>query len=265
MAYDLSVKQFLGNAPGFLSRQVAPRYMIKDQLFYNFTKLYKEKSKSFSIKVFRKESDYYRVWIKVPSSKNNVLFDVIFDLKFDTGRSHIINGKMSVFSNSPAWIFTYAYVFNQNDVIPDDLKDFVSDKALTEAPEVSNSTEQFGFEKVTYFAMLYMQQILHIQSKYSLLKYVTKEKENWSEVKNLQSDEKLAEYGKATAEHREIAKVEKAKEAAERKAELVKQPKVDGQPKSSEHPNRLYANGIRVSKSSSTKTRVSKKPRTGRK
>lgn len=252
---DLTIKQYLGNAPGFYSRQVAPRYMIKDQLTYNFLKLFKEKPRMFGVKIWKKSDYLYRVWVKVPSSKYDILYDIVADITFDQNRSYFDYGKIQLYTNSPAWVYTYAHVFFKDDLIPTDLLQYVSEKAKEQPPKKTNPKEDTGFEKVTYFAFLFLTKVLGIKSKYDLVKFLAADKEDWTDVKNFQTDEKMAEYN---LKKREFSETVDKKAIAKKAAEPLADPET----------MRHYMGKTRVSKapvSGQNKIRVARKPRTGRK
>ena len=253
---ELTIKQYLGNAPGFYSRQVAPRYMIKDQMLFNFLTLFRDKPRHFGVKVWKKSEYLYRVWVKVPSSKYDMTYDIVADITFKEGRSYFDYGEIKLYTNSPAWVYTYAYVFNQDGLIPDDLLKYVSVKAIEEAPKKTNPSQNTGFEKITYFAFLFLTKALLIKSKYDLANFIAADKEDWDDVKNFQTDEKMAEYNELKREHKDTT--DKKAEAKKANAPLV----------AANDMKRYMSNGVRVAKparSSTAKTRVARKPRTGKK
>lgn len=63
---------------------------------------------------------------------------------------------MQLYSNSPSFIFTYCYVYNQAGMIIEKLKDKLPIEALTKFPEVRNPVGSFGYEKSTYIAAKYL-------------------------------------------------------------------------------------------------------------
>ena len=60
------------------------------------------------------------------------------------------------YANDPAFVYTYAYVFNKNDLFIEELKSKMSKKALNEKPDEKNPYMQVGYIKSIYFAYLMM-------------------------------------------------------------------------------------------------------------
>ena len=65
---------------------------------------------------------------------------------------------MKVFSNSPNFTFTYAYVFNKEGFVIDWMKSRMSQRSLNEEPVKRNPDQGFGFEKSIYFSILFFQE-----------------------------------------------------------------------------------------------------------
>lgn len=208
---NLTIKQLLGNAPGAFTRQVAPRYLIIAKLEQEFKTLVKKKKRSrFTATAFFINDTKVRVWIKVPSTKfEKISYDVILDLDFSES-NYLNNATVKYYTNSPAWMFTYAFVANENDYIIDELKDYVSEKALTEDPRITNPTTSFGFEKVTHFALLCLIEMKGIRVKNDLKRLVDRKLEfNPKDIKNFSTEDKLNEYELEKSESVKANKVNK--------------------------------------------------------
>ena len=63
---------------------------------------------------------------------------------------------MFLYSNSPSFIYTYCYVYNQKGLLIDKLKSKLPQMALTKFPEVRNPIGSLGYEKSTYIAARYL-------------------------------------------------------------------------------------------------------------
>jgi len=106
------------------------------------------------------DKNIYWAYIKVPSEVvHNFYYDVIF--KFTPTSStgfltDLFKFNVQFFSNDPNFMYTYAYVFNKNDLLIQELRSKLPKEALTKAPEEKNPTEQISYEKAIYFAYLVM-------------------------------------------------------------------------------------------------------------
>lgn len=110
--------------------------------------------------VDKKHDDYY-MHIKIPSEVvKDFYYDVVFKFSpsSDNVSSTLNKYNVFVFSNDPAFNFTYAYVFLKNGLVVKDLIPKLAKLSRKEAPKVTNPEEQVGYVKSLYFAYLYMQQ-----------------------------------------------------------------------------------------------------------
>lgn len=103
----------------------------------------------------------YIAHFKVPSETvNKFYYDVLFefstdsDVKGDGGDLFKYNCRF--FSNDPAFVYTYANVFNKDDLLISQLKSKMSKKALKDDAKVRNPGNNVGYVKTIYFAYLYM-------------------------------------------------------------------------------------------------------------
>jgi hypothetical protein len=91
------------------------------------------------------------------------MYDVVIHFspvnKEDINSNSINDYGVKVFSNSPAFTFTYTFVMNINGLLVDFLKKTkCSNPALTQAPKLRNPVEQYGFEKSIYYAALFIRE-----------------------------------------------------------------------------------------------------------
>lgn len=159
----MTMKQFLQNPSGSYSASFARRDLIIANLEDRFAKLYKNRRSDFKIKVFRggsQKNDFF-FWIQTPSEKyDKLVYDVVIQFIPTSVNSMsattIDNYAVKVFSNSLNFTFTYAYWYNQDDIIIPQLKNKLSAKSLTDKPVIKNNEGIYGFEKSVYFAMLFI-------------------------------------------------------------------------------------------------------------
>jgi hypothetical protein len=209
----LTLNQFLINPSGRHTAFLSSRESIIRDLQTRFFNLMK-KTKNLVFKVYKNKDDYI-FHFKIPSEKfiNELFYDVVLlftppDEQTKVDRN-ITRYEMKFFSNSPAFIFTYAYVLNSNDLLVDILKDKINKKALTEEPSQRNPVETLGFEKSCYFAGLYIKEN-NLLNKFQLDNNLFLFKEDDFKKKIKSDEKKLQEYNELKKEKiKEKSKVKK--------------------------------------------------------
>jgi hypothetical protein len=230
----LTFTDVLRNPAGKGSANVGRRSSIIDDLSARAGKLFKRKEPELTI---YEDGDSFIFHFIIPSEEEtyNIKYDVV--LKFspqteeDKDLRSVSEYGMEMFSNSPAFTFTYAYVTSQNNWLLTQLRDKISKLALTQAPKERNPGEQFGYEKSIFFSMLAMKEYsLNLKSRFD--KYMPIKKAiNWRDFSKTikSSDEKLKEYGQAkskalVAKKKAQAKA-KPKRPNQRLSQVKKRPK----------------------------------------
>lgn len=113
------------------------------------------------------KSDNLDVHLKLTSKSNGIEYDVIIEflnIRKIVG-DKIINGvfkdktEMKVFSNSPEFVFTYAYAFNKKGYIISRYRQLIGNKALNDAPKVKNPTSEIGMSTSIFYALKYLETI----------------------------------------------------------------------------------------------------------
>lgn len=160
MTFQQYVDNPLGRKNAAFSQRDAFRRMFTDK----FDKvLLREAGKiNFTLYV-DKSKDRYVVHIKVPSETvKDFYYDAVIMFYTDDPTMHSssnLNGYyVKFFSNDPAFVYTYLYVFLNNDLFFEDLKPKSSKLALTKKPSEKNPFGVPGYSKILYFAFLYMKQ-----------------------------------------------------------------------------------------------------------
>ena len=112
--------------------------------------------------LFRSGHDRFVIYIQMPSEKSKHLFyDVVieFTTKDDVSKKlgKLTPYKVRFFSNDPNFIYTFAYVYNKNNLIIPELVSKIGEKALKEKPKETNPNKMVGYVKSFYFAYIFMQ------------------------------------------------------------------------------------------------------------
>ena len=96
----------------------------------------------------------------VSSSNSDVIYDVVLDLY--TTNNHIANSfdlkeyNVRFFSNSPGFMFTYAYVYNNRKLLVPELINKFDVSVREEEPSKSNPTNAVGFDYTIFFCMYFL-------------------------------------------------------------------------------------------------------------
>ena len=199
---SLNLKQLLTNPTGRYSAYMSARYKIIEDLNNRYGKLIKKHSK-FKFHIYKQKTSYI-FWFRIPSENFDKLFyDVFIEFKPNIhciSDYTIENYDIKLFSNSPAFMFTYTYVLNDNKMIVQGLKDKCSKEALKNPPTMKNPVEVYGFEKSCYFACKFISDNKLInkneleQNKKNITKEIIRDKCKSQE-------EKLIEYNKVKREN----------------------------------------------------------------
>ena len=107
-----------------------------------------------------KHNAYY-AHFKIPSETvKKFYYDVVIkftaDSKVGEGGKDLFKYAVQFYSNDPSFVYTYAYVFNKNDMFIRELSDKMSKEALKKSPNIKNPHQNTGYVKTIVFAYLYM-------------------------------------------------------------------------------------------------------------
>lgn len=155
---DLTLHSLTNNPLGKGSAYAAARYAIKNDLDVRYALIIKD-VKQFKTKLYAGKG-FTVFYFQVPSEQliPGLFYDVVFEFTHgsNTQPSDIMKTPLKVFSNNPAFAFTYAYVCYTNDLIPTYLHNKLSIESKKQPPVIRNKFEQLGFEKSLYFASKYL-------------------------------------------------------------------------------------------------------------
>ena len=122
--------------------------------------------------LYKGKNEVYYAHIKIPSEVvKNFYYDVVLKFtgttKTGANLSNLDKYQVHFFSNDPAFVYTYAYVFKNKDLFIKELSSKMSPKAIRIAPKEKNPDNMVGYVKSIYFAYLFMKQ----RGLFSKLKY----------------------------------------------------------------------------------------------
>lgn len=156
MEDDVTLHDLMQNPAGRNTRHVGARYMIRDAITAKFREALSvpHRRRRFGAAVYR-HGEAYLVWVKVPSEKYDVVFDVVFRLTFKDGTRAVTASSVQLYCNSPGWVFTVGYVAATRGLLIPGWERALG-RAATEAPSTTNAKLDYGHDKVTFQAMLFM-------------------------------------------------------------------------------------------------------------
>jgi hypothetical protein len=153
----INIRQYIDN-PYRGSSFLASRKMIKQGLNVSFIKILQRFRTQFFAVPYVYDNGDVLFHVRVPSEEhdvNKLYYDVLFYIENDPSKRYSMR-DIKMFSNSPSFVFTYAYVYYHDDLMIDKFADKLPMLALTKPPEIRNPVESLGYEKSTYIAARYL-------------------------------------------------------------------------------------------------------------
>ena len=124
---------------------------------------YIARHKLIPFKMYRdhKEHEEYLFHFQAESDKNpEVIYDIV--IRFYTTEATVKqeptlkNYKLQFFSNSPGFVFTYAYVYNKYGLLINDLIDKLDQTALANTPSKTNPRLGVGYDYSIFYCLRYL-------------------------------------------------------------------------------------------------------------
>lgn len=107
--------------------------------------------------------DSYYIHIKVPSESQkdgNYMYDVVIRFFTDNPevsiQSHLRNYFIQFFSNSPSFMYQYAYLYNKEGFLIEALYNKLDPDYIDTPPEKTNKNMIMGYDKSIYFACKFL-------------------------------------------------------------------------------------------------------------
>lgn len=137
------------------------REAIRADYIRRFNELMLREKGNVKYKLYEdKKNNSFYAHIKVPSETvENFYYDVVIKFFADENiknTENLLDYNIQVFSNDPAFVYTYAYTFAEQDLFITSLSPKMSKKALKKTPDEKNPYRQVGYVKTIYFAYLAM-------------------------------------------------------------------------------------------------------------
>ena len=161
---DMTLNQYILNPMGKSNSvlNASTRELTKAQYRTKFDNILLRENGSIEYYLFHdNKNETYWAYFKIPSEVvPKFYYDVVF--KFNANQSlggtfDIFKYNVKFFSNDPAFVYTYAYVFKKNNLFIQELHSKMSKEALKKEAKEKNPKELVGYVKTIYFAYLVMQ------------------------------------------------------------------------------------------------------------
>ena len=158
----MTFQQYVDNPMGKKNAVFSQKDIYKSQYTKRFDILYLREAGEIKYTLYKnKKNDTFYAHIKIPSEViPKFYYDVV--IKFETNdnglrASNSLKGyDVRFFSNDPAFVFTFEYVFHKNDMFVDELSPRASKLALKRFPKEKNRFGIPGYVKSIYFAWIFM-------------------------------------------------------------------------------------------------------------
>ena len=161
MTFEDYINNPMGKGSAVMSS--AHREVMRMQYKKKFDNILLREKGKMDYRLFKDEKhNTYWVYVRIPSELcKNFYYDTIIkfyaDEKVKGGGKDLFKYYSEFYSNDPAFVYTYAYVFAHNDLFIKELTSKMSKEALKKSPKEKNPTESVGYVKSLYFVYLLMQ------------------------------------------------------------------------------------------------------------
>lgn len=243
-----TLTSFLNNPTGDSGSASQGRKLVFEDLENRFTALRRAK-KVFKHSIYKVGEDIF-IKVEVPSETiDDFGYDVVIKFKdVQKSSTSIVSNNIQVFSNSPSFVYSYAYTFNMFQLLIPELASKFDKQVLADLPKVRNPDAITFYEKTITMAMMYIRDndLLKIGSHGSSLVTLPKSKlkeivKSAEEKQDLYNVRKKAEAQKKAAE-----------KAAKKAAKLAENPKKEKKKADADLP--FNKTNMKVDKKVSTKT-----------
>lgn len=238
--YELqSLKGFLDNPIGKGTSILPNRELILND-FKRRHRSMQEKNKKFDVNVYHNEmTDNYYFHVKVPSeTERENDYDVVLQLSPPKTQTGILKPptidkyEVRFFSNSPSFVYTYAHIMYNNDMLVKFLSKKYQRIVLRKEPVVKNPTGVILYEKSITFAILTILGNVDYMSR-TYLKSIQKPHAENVLFTKIRTDEKILEQ--IDDEKVRLGKIKKEKEK-QRKEEVARKSREAKQLTTSKQP-----------------------------
>lgn len=141
----------------FGTKQDLTRDRKYEAMYQNFIR-----SNQIYIKAYSVIEDSWYILIRVPSESQKGLVEYDVVLRFFTDKkdvsmeSHLRNYYIQFFSNSPGFIYHYAYLYNKNGYLIKEMYNKSDETSISTPPKQTNQDMNLSYDKSIYFACKFL-------------------------------------------------------------------------------------------------------------
>lgn len=169
----------------------------------------------------------YYIHLTIPSeTERENTYDVVFEFTKNMSKP-MKDWNVKVFSNSPSFAYTFAYVYLKHDLMIKHLANKLGKEFQRKAPEVRNRFQIVGFEKYVFFGAMFIRDS-KILSEEAFKKKATSHATNSFPGKVRTLDEIMKEYDAAKGKLEKKKRQEKKAAEDSLKKEMRRPQKVEG-------------------------------------
>lgn len=158
----MTLAEYLDNPMGKGDSSLPNKQMILVGLNAKYDSLISKKEKEFKLHAYQNpyaSEVYFHLVIPTETDRDNT-YDVVFRF-FDPDRKHkgelsIRNYEVQMFSNTPSFAYTFAYVYNQYGLMIPMFQSKLGDQIFGSAPVVRNKFEIVNFDKYLFFGAKFL-------------------------------------------------------------------------------------------------------------
>jgi len=158
----ITFDNWIKNPTGARPMMVQQREMAKQIYTDKYNKMMLASAGAMNYTLWKSQKgDRFIIFFTIPSeSTEKVFYDVAVEFytrdTIETQKNNLNGYYVKFYSNDPNFTFTFAYVYNKEGLIIEELKKKLSAQSITDRPKITNPNKVVGWVKVFYFAYLYM-------------------------------------------------------------------------------------------------------------
>lgn len=153
----MNIREYVDNPMGKGDSSIPNRRELIESLSFKYDKLIQRKGNDIKLRAYHnKLTDDYYFHLVIPSETERInSYDVVFKFS-DTNKEHhqelsISKYDVTVFSNSPSFAYTFAYVYAKNGLFIESLANRLGKEFFKKQPEVRNRFGIINYDKYVYF------------------------------------------------------------------------------------------------------------------
>ena len=153
----MNIREYVDNPMGKGDSSIPNRRELIESLSFKYDKLISRKGNDIKLNAYHDRlTDDYFFHLVIPSeTERSNSYDVVFKFS-DTNKEHhqelsISKYDVTVFSNSPSFAYTFAYVYAKNGLFIESLGDRLGKEFFKKEPEVRNRFGIINYDKYVYF------------------------------------------------------------------------------------------------------------------